>query len=99
LEDAQGAILPVFEWVNSHPGVNVSTTDVLSSEPVFTNLGLAISDFVDSKNFYIVQALQQNDSTIISTGQLQDEMILIYDVLYVSTTCPSPSKYTSIPLL
>jgi len=45
-----GAIHPVYEWMDSHLGVNVTATDFNSSGVLFSGLGIPFGDFVNDMN-------------------------------------------------
>jgi hypothetical protein len=89
LRRGQGAVTPVYEWMNSHPGVNVTATDFNSSALLFRNLGIGFNDFVNDMNLYTTLGIQLENNSIVQTGQLFEEMSLIYTILEVSTACPS----------
>ena len=88
LRRGQGAVLPVYEWMNNNTGVNVTATDFNSSALLFSNLGIGFNDFVNDMNLYTTLGIKNNDSTIVRTGQLFEEMSLIYTILDVSAACP-----------
>jgi hypothetical protein len=72
--------------MNSNPHVNVTATD-FGSEYLFESLGSAFSDFVDDMNTFTTLGIQLNDSTIVPTGQLFEEMSLYNTILDVSALC------------
>lgn len=94
-----GAIEPVYEWMNSHPGINVTATDFNSSAYLFNSLGMPFGDFVNDVNAFTTLGIQLNDSTIVPTGQLFEEMFLYYNVLDVSTHYSSGSSMFIIILI
>jgi hypothetical protein len=85
LEMGSSEIHPVYEWMDSHPGVNVTATDFTSSAVLFNGLGIPFGDFVNDMNRFTSHGIQLNDSTIVPTGQLFEEMQLYSNVLDVST--------------
>jgi hypothetical protein len=87
LEAGSKAIHPVYEWMGSHPGVNVTATDFNSSADLFSGLGIPFGDFVNDMNKFTSRGKQLNDSTIVPTGQLFEEMYLYSNILDVSKIC------------
>ena len=73
--------------MNSHPGVNVTAADFNSSAVMFSGLGIPFGDFVRDMNKFTHRGKQLNDSTIVPTGQLFEEMFLYSNILYVCTIC------------
>ena len=74
--------------MDSHPGVNVTATDYNSSAALFSGLGIPFGDFVNDMNRFTSHGIQLNDSTIVPTGQLFEEMYLYSNILDVSTIYP-----------
>ena len=80
------AVAPVYNWVNTHPGVNISSnsTDFTQATELFSDLGLAFDDFVQDMNIYIVTDLQTNNNTNVPTGELLETVNLYWNILDVS---------------
>jgi hypothetical protein len=68
-----------------HPQVNLTADDFNSSAAVFSNLGTGFGDFVNDLNYFTATSMQENNSAIVPTGQLFEEMSLFYFILDVST--------------
>jgi hypothetical protein len=87
LKAGSDAIHPVYEWMSSHPGVNVTATDFTSSAALFSGLGIPFGDFANDMNKFTTRGIQLNDSSIVPTGQLFEEMYLYSNILDVSKIC------------
>jgi len=87
LKAGSDAIHPVYKWMDSHPSVNVTATDYNSSAALFSGLGVPFGDFVNDMNRFTTRGIQLNDSTIVPTGQLFEEMYLYSNILDVSKIC------------
>lgn len=82
---SERAMNPLFEWMNNHPGVNLTVGGFESSIPLFDNLGYPLDDMVIDLNTYVTLAQQQNNSDIIRTGQLLNQMSMFQYILMVSS--------------
>jgi hypothetical protein len=69
--------------MDSHPDVNVTATDFNSSALLFSGLGIPFGNFVNDMNKFASHGEQLNDSTIVPTGQLFEEMYL-YSIFWMS---------------
>jgi len=78
------AMRPLFEWMNTHPGVNLTANNFESSKPLFDTLGSSFDDMVNELNSYVALAQQRNNSDIIGTGQLLVQMKIFKYILLVS---------------
>lgn len=78
------AMVPMFEWMKTHPGVNLTADNFESSKPMFDKLGFQFDDMVDEMNMYVTLAQQQNSSDIIGTGELLNRMSMFEYILLVS---------------
>jgi len=88
IERTNNAVIPVYQWMKDNPRINITATDFDSSEKLFNNQGVPFDDFVDALNTYITDGVQQNDSSIVPTGQLLQEMSLYYNILYIFEALP-----------
>ena len=68
-----------------HPDINVTATDFNSSALLFSGLGIPFGDFVNDMNKFASHGEQLNDSIIVPTGQLFEEMYFYPNILNVST--------------
>jgi hypothetical protein len=96
---SRNAVIPVYNWMNNNPGVNITGTDFPYTEQQFLDLGLPFHDFVDELNTIIMMGVQQNDTTFAPTGQLYEEMNLIWQVLYVSTDSVTAFKWLNVGMI
>jgi len=92
LRRGNGAIEPVYDWMNNHPYANMTGTDFNSSAFLFDSLGIAFSDFVNDMNTFTTLGIQLNDSTIVPTGQLFEEMFLYNNILDIFDAKPAPNS-------
>lgn len=85
---------PVYDWIADNPGRNVTAGNFSMSIQLFNTLGIAFNDFVDDMNLFISTAQQENNSAIVTTGMLFEEMSLFWNILHVSAAGPSDSITT-----
>lgn len=76
-------MLPLIQWMNNHPGVNLTVDDLESYAPLFDKLGFSFEDMLDELNSYVALAKQQNNSDVITTGQLLNRMEMYQFILQV----------------
>lgn len=88
---------PLFESMNNHPGVNLTANSFNASKLLFNKWGLAFDDIVNDLNKYITLAQKSNNSDIIRTGQLWEEMAIYYYLLKVKTTHSSTIRCSFTP--
>ena len=83
LVKSDGALAPMFEWMNNHPGSNLTVEGFNSSEFLFNRLGLGMEGIVDDLNYFVGLAQTQNDSNVITAGQLVEEVAVFQYILNV----------------
>jgi hypothetical protein len=74
--------------MSDNPQVNLTADNFPTSAALFNNLGIGFGDIVDDMNAIITQANQTNDSTIVLTGQIIDEINVFQFILEVSMIPP-----------
>lgn len=79
------ALAPLFESMNNQPGANLTVDSFKASNLLFNKWGLAFDDIVNDLNKYITLAQERNDSDIVRTGQLWEEMAIYNYLLKVTT--------------
>lgn len=91
------AVAPVYNWVNTNPGVNISSSsqNFTQATELFSDLGLAFDDFVQNMNFYITADKQTNNNTNVPTGELLETVNLYWTILDVSLPSVSVLKCCS----
>jgi hypothetical protein len=87
LQKGNGAMQPVYDWMDGNPHVNITATDFNSSAYLFNSLGIPFGDFVNDMNTFTTLGIESNDSTIVPTGQLFEKMFFYSNILDVSTVC------------
>lgn len=70
--------------MNKNPGVNLTADNFNSSKLLFNKWGLAFNDIVNDLNGYTTMAQQSNNSDIIRTGQLWEELAIFNYLLKVA---------------
>jgi hypothetical protein len=75
---------PLFESMNNQPGVNLTVDNFNTSKLLFNKWGLAFDNIVNDLNKYITVAQARNNSDIVRTGQLWEEMVIYNYLLKVT---------------
>lgn len=86
-------MLPLIQWMNNNPGVNLTVDNFQHYEPLFDRLGFSFEDMVNELNSYVALAKQENSSDVISTGQLLNRMEMYQYILVVSAFTHCAIRY------
>jgi hypothetical protein len=88
----------MFEWMNNHPGSNLTVEGFNSSEFLFNRLGLGMEGIVDDLNYFVGLAQTQNDSNVITAGQLVEEVAVFQYILNVFDALPDQDSLIAAKL-
>jgi len=89
------AMLPLIQWMNNNPGVNLTVDNFQHYEPLFDRLGFSFEDMVNELNSYVALAKQENSSDVISTGQLLNRMEMYQYILVIYEASPPDGSLLS----
>ena len=80
---ADSEVQVVYKWMFANPNTNLSASNFDSTAHLFNDLGLSIEDFVDDLNRFT--AIAKGNVSIVTAGQLSEELSLFNNILDVST--------------
>jgi hypothetical protein len=81
------AIQPVFNWTNTHPGINATASQFPSSDDLFKRLGLSFNDTVDLLNSAVQVGADNNNTDVVTSFEMLLEIALISNLMDVSAYC------------